>query len=121
MIMKIKIQPIHNKEDYEKALTVIDRLWDAKTNTEEGDILDILVTLVEAYENKHYSMLPPDPIEAIKFRMGQMGLEKSDIVSILGGGNRVSEIFHRKRKLSLKMIRNLHDKLNIPFESLVPV
>jgi HTH-type transcriptional regulator/antitoxin HigA len=65
-------------------------------------------------------MLPADPIEAIKFRMGQMGLEKSDIAGILGGVNRVSEIFHRKRNLSLKMIRNLHDKLNIPFESLIP-
>lgn len=118
--MKIKIQPINTKKDYEKALVLIDRLWNAKPNTEEGDILDILVTLVEAYENKHYPILPPDPIEAIKFRMEQMGLEKSDIVSILGGENRVSEVLHSKRKLSLKMIRNLHDKLNIPFESLIP-
>lgn len=118
--MKIKIQPIHAKKDYEKALTLIERLWNAKPNTEEGDMLDILVTLVEAYENKHYPMLPPDSVEAIRFRMEQMGLEKSDIVSILGGENRVSEVLHRKRKLSLKMIRNLHDKLNIPFESLIP-
>lgn len=119
--MKVKIQPINTKEDYEKALVLIDRLWDAKADTEQGDMLDILVTLVEAYENKHFSMLPPDPIEAIKFRMGQMGLEKSDVVGILGGSNRVSEIFHRKRNLSLKMIRSLHDKLNIPFESLIPM
>jgi len=119
--MKIKIHPINSKEDYEKTLGLIDRLWNAQRNTEEGDMLDILITLVEAYENKHYPLLPPDPIEAIKFRMGQMGLEKSDVGSILGGSNRVSEIFHRKRKLSLRMIRNLHDKLNIPFESLVPV
>lgn len=118
--MKIKIQPINTKKDYEKALVLIDRLWTAKLDTEEGDMLDILVTLVEAYENKHFPMLPPDPVEAIRFRMEQMGLEKSDIVSILGGENRVSEILHRKRKLSLKMIRNLHDKLNIPFESLIP-
>ena len=115
----MKIQPINTKRDYEKALASIDRLWNAKPNTEEGDILDILVTLVEVYENKHFPMLPPDPIEAIRFRMEQMGLDKSDIVSILGGENRVSEIFHRKRKLNLKMIRNLHDKLNIPYESLI--
>ncbi len=118
--MQIKIQPINTQKDYEKALVLIDRLWKAKPNTEEGDILDILATLVEAYENKHFPMLPADPIEAIKFRMEQMGLEKSDIVSVLGGENRVSEILHKKRKLSLKMIRNLHDKLNIPFESLIP-
>ena len=118
--MHIKIQPIHTKKDYEKVLILIDRLWDAKPNTEEGDILDVLVTLVEAYEDKHFPMLPPNPVEAIKFRMEQMGMEKSDIVGILGGENRVSEILHRKRKLSLKMIRNLHDKLNIPYESLIP-
>ena len=112
----MKIQPINTKKDYQKALASIDNLWNAKPNTEEGDMLDILVTLVEAYENKHFPMLPPDPIEAIKFRMEQMGLDKSDIISILGGANRVSEIFHRKRKLNLKMIRNLHDELNIPFE-----
>ena len=118
--MKIKIQPLHTKKDYEQALASIDYLWNAKPKTEEGDTLEILTTLVEAYENKHSPMLPPDPIEAIRFRMEQMGLENSDIVSILGGENRVSEILHKKRKLSLKMIRNLHDKLNIPFESLIP-
>ena len=118
--MKIKIQPINTKKDYEKALALVDRLWNAKPNTEEGDILDILVTLIEAYENKNFPILPPDPVEAIRFRMEQMELEKSDIVTILGGKNRVSEILRRKRKLSLKMIRNLHDKLNIPYESLIP-
>ena len=118
--MHIKIQPIHTRKDYEKALALIDRLWEAKLNTEEGNILDVLVTLVEAYENKNFPMLPPDPVEAIRFRMEQMGIEKSDIVGILGGENRVSEILHRKRKLSLKMIRNLHDKLKIPYESLIP-
>lgn len=118
--MKIKIQPIHTKKDYEKAMALIDRLWDAKPNTEEGDALDILATLVEVYENKQFPIRPPDPIEAIKFRMEQMGLEKSDMAGILGGKNRVSEIMHGKRKLSLKMIRNLHDKLKIPYESLIP-
>ena len=101
-------------------MTFIDRLWDARPNTKEGDILDVLVTLVEAYEDKNFPMLPPNPVEAIKFRMEQMGMGKSDIVGILGGENRVSEILHRKRKLSLRMIRSLHDKLNIPYESLIP-
>ena len=118
--MNVKIQPIHTKKDYQKALALIDRLWDARPNTEEGDLLDVLVTLAEAYEDKNFPILPPNPVEAIKFRMEQMGMEKSDIVGILGGENRVSEILHRKRKLSLKMIRNLHDKLNIPYESLMP-
>ena len=117
--MSIKIRPIRTKKDYQKALALIDHLWDAKPNTDEGDILEVLATLVEAYENKHYPMLPPDPIEAIRFRMEQMGLEKSGIVGILGGENRVSEILHKKRRLSLNMIRNLHNKLNIPYESLI--
>lgn len=117
--MKIEIRPIHTKKDYEKALATIDELWNAKPNTAEGDMLDILVTLVESYENKNFPVLPPDPVEAIAFRMEQMGLKKSDIVRILGGENRVSEVFHRKRKLSLKMIRNLHVKLKIPYESLI--
>src|SRR3989338_3932946 len=118
--MQIKIQPIHTKKDYEKALALIDRLWDARPNTEEGDTLEVLVTLVEAYEDKNFPMLPPDPVKTIRFRMEQMGMEKSDIVGILGGENRVSEILNRKRTLSLKMIRSLHDKLNIPYESLIP-
>lgn len=118
--MQIKIQPIHTKKDYEKALALIDRLWDAIPNTEEGDTLEVIVTLVETYEDKNFPVLPPDPVKAIRFRMEQMGMEKSDIVGILGGENRVSEILHRKRKLSLKMIRSLHAKLNIPYESLIP-
>ena len=115
--MRIKIQPIHTKKDYEKALTFIDRLWDARPNTKEGDILDVLVTLVEAYEDKNFPMLPPNPVAAIKFRMEQMGMEKSDIVGILGGENRVSEILHRKRKLSLRMIRNLQKQM-LPKDSM---
>lgn len=118
--MQIKIQPIHTKKDYERALALIDRLWDARPNTKEGDTLEVLVTLVEAYEDKNFPMLPPDPVKAIRFRMEQMGMEKSDIVGILGGENRVSEILNRKRNLSLKMIRSLHDKLKIPYESLIP-
>ena len=119
--MEIKIHPINTKKDYEKALSSIDRLWDAKPDTEEGNILDVLTTLVEAYENKNFPMMPPNAVEAIKFRMEQMGIGKTDVANILGGANRVSEILHKKRKLSLRMIRNLHDKLNIPYESLIPV
>ncbi len=118
--MSIKISPINTRKDYEKALVSIDRLWDAKPNTEEGDALDVLTTLVEAYENKYFPITPPGAIEAIKFRMEQMQLGKAEIASILGGANRVSEVLNKKRKLSLKMIRNLHDKLKIPYESLIP-
>lgn len=118
--MEIKIHPISTKKDYSQALTLIDRLWDAKPDTEEGNVLDVLTTLVEAYENKNFPMMPPYPVEAIKFRMEQMGLGKADIANILGGANRVSEILHKKRKLSLGMIRNLHDKLKIPYEYLIP-
>ena len=118
--MVIKIHPISTRKDYEQALALIDRLWSAKPDTEEGNVLDVLTTLVEAYENKNFSMMPPNPVEAIKFRMEQMGLGKAEIANILGGANRVSEILHKKRKLSLRMIRNLHDKLKIPYESLIP-
>ncbi len=87
--MEIRIHPINTKKDYEKALSLIDRLWDAKPNTKEGDVLDVLTTLVEAYENKNYPMLPPHPIEAIKFRMEQMAIGKADVDNILGGAKRV--------------------------------
>lgn len=119
MIMDIRIHPIRTRKEYEKALASIDSLWNARINTKEGDALDILTTLVEAYENKYFPMLPPNPIAAIKFRIEQMGLGKADLANILGGSNRVSEIFHKKRKLNLKMIRNLHEKLRIPYESLI--
>lgn len=119
--MEIKIHPINNKKDYKNALSLIDRLWDAKPNTKEGDVLDVLTTLVEVYENKNFPMMPPNPVEAIKFRMDQMEIGRAEIAGILGGPNRVSEILRKKRRLSLRMIRNLHDKLNIPYESLIPV
>ena len=118
--MTIKIHPINTKKDYENALALIDRLWDAKPNTEDGNTLDVLTILVEAYEKKNFPIASPNPIEAIKFRMEQMQIGKAEIAHILGGANRVSEILHKKRKLSLRMIRNLHDKLKIPYESLIP-
>jgi len=115
----MKILPIKTKKDHEAALQRIEALWNAKKNTPEGDELDVLTTLVEVYEEKNYKILPPDPVEAIKFRMEQMGLSNSDMVPILGGKNRVSEILGRKRNLTVKMIKSLNQKLNIPAESLI--
>lgn len=117
----MKIQPIKNERNYEAALNEIDRLWDAKPNTAEGDRLDLWVTLVEAYEAKHHAVLPPDPIEAIRFRMEQMGLSKSDIAPYLGGRSRVSEVLNRKRGLSVNMMKRLHKELHIPADSLLAI
>ena len=88
-------------------------------NTPEGDELDILVTLVEVYEKRHFNIAPPDPVEAIKFRMEQLGLKQADLSKAMGGKNRVSEILNRKRQLTADMMRNLHKQFNIPAESLL--
>ena len=117
----MKVQPIKNEQDHKAALQEIDRLWDAKPNTPEGDRLDLWVTLVEAYEAKHHVVLPPDPIEAIKFRMEQLSLSKSDIAPYLGGRSRVSEVLGRKRSLSVSMMKRLHKELHIPADSLLAV
>jgi HTH-type transcriptional regulator / antitoxin HigA len=93
------------ERDYQKALKEIEKLWDAKPNTPKGDRLEVLVTLVEAYEQKHHRIDPPDPIEAIKFRMEQLELKPSDLADILGGRNRVSEVLNKKRKLTVEMMR----------------
>jgi HTH-type transcriptional regulator / antitoxin HigA len=113
------LKPIKTERDYRRALKEIDKLWDAKPNTPKGDRLDVLVTLVEAYENKHYKIDPPDPIEAIKFRMEQLELKPSDLADILGGRSRVSEILNKKRKLTVEMMRSLRKHLAIPAESLL--
>ena len=113
------IAPIKNSRDYERALRRIERLMDAQPGSKNGDELDVLTTLVEAYEAKHHAMCPPDPIEAIKFRMDQLGMTRKDLEAMLGGRGRVSEILTKKRSLSLEMIRRLHRKLHIPLESLV--
>lgn len=97
----------------------IQKLWNAEPNTPKGDTLDILITLVEAFEEKHYRIDPPDPVEAIKFRMDQEGLRPVDLAHIMGGKNRVSEVLSRKKNLTLKMIINLHNEIGIPFESLI--
>ncbi len=114
----MNIKPIKNEKDYEDALNLIDKLMDAKPNTDEMDELEVLTTLVEAYEEQHYRIDAPDPIEAIKFRMEQEGLKQKDLVSIVGSKSRVSEVLNRKRKLTIEMIRNLHKQLHIPVESL---
>ena len=113
------LKPIRNEKDYERALAEVEVLWGAKAGTPKGDRLDILVTLIEAYEAEHYPMDPPDPIEAIKFRMEQQGLSRKDLEKILGTRTRVSEVLSRKRGLSINMIRALHEKLGISAEILI--
>jgi HTH-type transcriptional regulator / antitoxin HigA len=115
----MEINAIKTDTDYKNSLKRVDELWEASPNTKEGDELEILVTLIEAYEEKHHPIYPPDPVEAIKFYMDQMGLRKVDIAKYLGGKNRVTEVLQRKRKLSLKMIKALHNDLGIPAESLL--
>ncbi len=112
------IRPIKNEEDYLQALAYIESLMDAKPNTPQMDALEVLTTLVEAYEEQHHKIEAPDPIEAIKFRMEQEGLKQKDLVVMIGSKSRVSEILNRKRKLTIEMIRNLHKQLHIPVESL---
>jgi len=113
------LKPIRSKGDYEVAMAEIERLWGARSGTPEGDRLDILATLVDAYENEHYPIDPPDPIEAIKFRMEQRGLTRKDLADILGSRTRVAEVLNRRRGLSINMIRRLHEKLGISVEVLI--
>jgi HTH-type transcriptional regulator / antitoxin HigA len=115
----MNIAPIKTTRDYDRALRRIERLMDAKPGTKNGDELDVLTTLVEAYEAKHHAICPPDPVEAIKFRMDQLGMTRKDLEAMLGGRGRVSEILTKKRGLSLEMIRRLHRELHIPLEGLV--
>jgi len=115
----MEIKPIYTQADYQAALQNIESLMMAKPNTPDGEKLDVLVTLVEAYEAKHYPMDLPDPVEAIKFEMEQRGLKVKDLEPMIGKANRVYEILNRKRSLTLKMIWNLHQGLGIPAESLI--
>ena len=114
----MNIKPIKNDSDYNKTLSKIENLMSAEPNTPQMDELEVLTTLVEAYEEQHYMMEAPDPIEAIKFRMEQEGLKQKDLITIVGSKSRVSEILNKKRKLTIEMIRNLHNQLHIPIESL---
>ena len=115
----MNIKPIKTRADHRTALKEIETLMMAKLNTPEGERLDVLVTLVEAYERKHYAIELPDPVEAIKFAMEQRGLSVKDLVPMIGGTNRIYEVLNRKRPLSLKMIWRLHKSLGIPAESLI--
>jgi len=116
---KDNIKPIRTKRDYDAALAEVERLWGAKLGTADGDRLDVLATLIEAYESTHYPMDPPDPVEAIKFRMEQQGLSRKDLESLIGTRTRVAEILNRRRNLSIGMIRRLHKALGIPAEVLI--
>ena len=113
------IRAIKTEQDYERALARIERLMDAEPNTPEGDELDVLTTLIEAYEDRHFPIDTPDPVEAILFRVEQMGLTRKDLEPFIGSRHRVSEVLNRKRELSISMIRRLHEGLNIPLENLI--
>ena len=113
------LKPIRTKADYEAALEEVESLWGARVGTSEGDRLDILATLIDAYESEHYPMDPPDPIEAIKFRMEQQGLTRKDLEGLVGSRTRVAEVLNRQRGLSINMIRRLHEKLGISAEVLI--
>ena len=115
----MEIKPIKSEQDYKMSIKRIDELWGAKRDTPEGDEFDLLCTLAESYEMKHYPIAPPDPIDAIKFRMEQMGMTKADMVKYLGSQSRVSEILNGKRRLTLKMIKSLYKGLKIPAEILL--
>jgi len=114
----MNIKPIKVEQDYNNTLSQIESLMDAKPNTPQMDKLEVLTTLVEAYEEQHYKIEAPDPIEAIRFRMEQEGLKQKDLITIVGSKSRVSEVLNKKRKLTIDMIRNLHSQLHIPIESL---
>lgn len=115
----MNIKPIKNDNDLNAAVLRMRHLRGAKPNTPEGDEMEILAALAEAYEEKHHAISPPDPIEAIKFRMEQMGLKDTDLMEFLGQRSRVSEILNKKRPLNLRMIRSLSTGLHIPLECLV--
>jgi len=115
----MNIRPIRNDDDLHAAFARLETIFQAPEDTPEADEMEVLVTLIEGYENKHYPIGPADPVEAIKFRMEQQGLSLKDLEPYLGSSGRVSEILNRKRSLSLRMVKRLHQGLNIPYESLL--
>ena len=117
--MTADLKPIRNEADYDAALEEVGRLWGAKSGTPEGDRLDVLATLIDAYEAKHHPIDPPDPVAAIRFRMEQQGLSRKDLEPMIGPRNRVADVLNRKRGLSIDMIRQLHDGLGISAEVLI--
>lgn len=117
--MAVELKPIRSSADHEAALDEVGRLWGAEAGSREGDRLDVLATLIDAYEQRQFPMDPPDPIDAILFRLEQMGLTRKDLEPIIGSRGRVTEVLGRKRNLSIEMIRNIHDKLGISAEVLI--
>ncbi len=117
--MAAELKPIRNEADYEAALSEVERLWGAESGSPDGDRLDVLATLIDVYEAKHYPIDPPDAVEAIRFRMEQQGLSRKDLEPMIGPRNRVADVLNRKRGLSIEMIRQLHDRLGISAEVLI--
>ena len=117
--MRVELKPIRTKADYKAALAEVERLWGAMGGTSKGDRLDVLATLIDAFEARHYPMDPPDPIEAIQFRMEQLGLTRKDLEPLIGTRARVAEVMNRKRGLSIEMIRRLHEQLGISADVLI--
>lgn len=115
----MNLKPIKTEQEYQDALQRVDEIFDAKADTPEGDELEVLTLLIEHYEDIHFAIQTPDPIEAIKFRMEQLGMDQKDLARVIGYPSRVSEILNRKRKLTLSMIRKLHAELKIPTDILV--
>ncbi len=115
----MKLRPIKTKKDYQLALERLEVIFDSNGETRNGEELEILGILIDQYENEHFPIGLPDPIEAIKFRMEQMGYSQNDLARVVGLKSRASEILSKKRKLSLEMIRQLHEKLNIPTDVLI--
>lgn len=115
----MEIKPIRTETDYNQALERLEIIFEAKNGTPEGDELEVLGILIDQYENEYFPIGLPDPIEAIKFRMEQMGYNQNDLANIVGLKSRASEILNRKRKLSLEMIRKLHEVLHIPTDVLI--
>ena len=113
------IKAIKTKKDHSRALKTIEALWDCTPGSREAAVLEVWTILVDEYENKHFPIEAPDPIEAIKYRMAQLHLSQKDLAKYLGGENRASEILNRKRPLTLKMIKSLHQHLHIPAEALI--
>jgi len=117
--MAAELKPIRSEADYQEALSEMERLWGAKSGTRDGDRLEVLIALVDAYEAQAYPMDPPDPIAAIEFRMEQMGLTRKDLEPMIGTRARVAEVMNRKRSLSIEMIRRLHRELGISADVLI--
>ncbi|MBF5057713.1 hypothetical protein Y5W_03007 [Alcanivorax sp. 521-1] len=115
----MNIQPIHTDDDLERAFARLEELWGADEGSQEADELEVLSILIEKYEDEHYPVGPSDPVEAILFALEQRGLTRRDLEAYIGSSGRVSEVLNRKRALSLRMIRKLHDGLRIPYESLL--